>query len=108
MRDLIAHDWGDDLQPETEAFNQILTEVPAGEQLDLYCVISGSAGCRGETVEGKTLLRLAGADEIPIEHFNNGDGALAFFLFATIAVLNAVRLGEPSILRYLALLPNGP
>jgi hypothetical protein len=98
---LVAHDHAEDLVPSEPAFNDVVRSVPLELQIDAYCIVSGAVGCRGQ--EAPRLGLLLGFNQGPTKlfHFTFGEGALSAFLLMITALLNKIRLGEPSLLRYL-------
>jgi hypothetical protein len=100
---LIAHET--DVAPGTSEFSKIVASVPIAEQIDVYCVISGPVGCRGTRAPGQGLL-LGSFAELGTDLFNFefGDGALAFFLMVSTAILNSIQLGNVNWIHYMRFL----
>jgi hypothetical protein len=109
---LLAHEWGDDLSPQNEAFEaafkEIVGAVPPSVQIDVYCVVANYAGCRATKDEARGTLLCAPGSDAPIAHWDLGEGSLAWFVFVLMAMLDGIRLGDRSLLPYLDLLDEQP
>jgi hypothetical protein len=99
---LVACDTDADLVPSDAAFKDLVCSVDPHLQLDAYCIVSGSVGCLGQEVPRLGLL-LGFSNQGPTKlfHFNFGTHALGGFLLMVTAILNKIKLGDPSLLQYL-------